>query len=101
MPERSCTINWRGLELKEEKLAEVGLGAGKVKSESLDEASELSEVSTNSSLTTAADAEVEIKGERKIVFSCKNWSDMLYNSLKHTKQDPVLVKYNAVFNIYS
>ena len=44
MAETSITISWRALGGREEMLTEVGTEAGNVKSESLDEASELSEV---------------------------------------------------------
>ena len=54
--------------LNEEKLLVVGAGAGKVKSESDDEASELSEVSICSSLTMGTEVEVEFD-ERKIIFN--------------------------------
>lgn len=86
-------MSWRALGLNEEKLAEVGAGAGKVKSESVDEASELSEVSNVSSLTIGIEVdEVDVDEERKIIFSCENCSDMQYNSLRHTRSDQVLVK---------
>lgn len=95
--ERSWTMSWRALGLNEEKLAEAGAGAGKVKSESVDEASELSEVSKVSSLTIGIEVEVEVDEERKIIFSCENCSDMQYNSLRHTRSDQVLVKQHAAF----
>lgn len=70
-------------------MSEEGDGAGKVKSESLDEASEFSELSARSSRTTGAEAivEADIEGDLKMDFSCENWSDIEYNNLEYTKQD--------------
>lgn len=85
MAETSLTVRWRALGGREEMLAEVRTGAGNVKSESLDEASELSEVSKELSRTMGWEVDVEFDGERKIFFSCENWSDIQNNSLGHRK----------------
>lgn len=60
-----------------------------MKSESLEEASEFSELSARSSRTTGAEAnvEVDIEEDLKMDFSCENWSDIEYNNLEYTKQD--------------
>ena len=59
-----------------------------MKSESVDEASEFSELSARSSRTTGTEAIVEdIDGDLKMDFSCENWSDIEYNNLEYTKQD--------------
>lgn len=88
-------MSWRALGLNEVKLAVVVAGAGKVKSESDDEASELSEVSNVSSLTMGIEVEVEVDEDRKIIFSCENCSDMQYNNLRHTRSYQVLIKQHA------
>lgn len=59
-----------------------------MKSESLDEASEFSELSARSSRTTGPEGNVEdIELDLKMDFSCENWSDIEYNNLEYTKQD--------------
>lgn len=70
-----------------EKLAEVGVGAGKVKSESVDEHSELLEMLSNHSCLTKGPAVVELDLDAvdKIVFSSETWFDMQYIILKHTR----------------
>lgn len=70
-------------------LAEVRFEAGNAKSESLDEASELSEVSKESSRTMGWEVDVEFDEVLKSVFSCENWSDMQNNSLRHGKTGSV------------
>lgn len=44
------------------------------------------------SLTLSPDVELELDEAHKIIFSSENWSDMLYNILRHTKSHLVLVK---------
>lgn len=76
--EMSWTISWRELGQGEEKLAEVEAGAGKVKSESEDEHSELLEMLSNPSCLTKGPEVVELDLEAvdKIVFSSETWFDM-------------------------
>lgn len=80
------------MEPGEEKLAEVETGAGKVKSESVDEHSELLEMlSTPSCLTKGPKAELDFDAVHNIVLSSETWFDMQYIILKHTKSYLVLV----------
>ena len=53
-------------------------GAGNVKSESVDEASEFSDLSARSSRTTGAEVTnvEDIEADLKKDFSCENWSDI-------------------------
>ena len=59
-----------------------------MKSESVDEASEFSELSARSSRTTGAEAATveDIEGDLRMDFNCENWSDIEYNNLEYTKQ---------------
>lgn len=92
--EISWTISWKELELVAEKVGEAGIGAGKVKLESEDEASELLEVnSICSSPSTGPEVEVCLDEVDKIIFSSETWLDMEYIILRHTKLDLVLVKW--------
>lgn len=92
--EISWTISWKELELVAEKVGEAGSGAGKVKSESEDEASELLEVnSICSSPSTGPEVEVCLDEVDNIIFSSETWLDMEYIILRHTKLDLVLVKW--------
>lgn len=78
--------------MNEEKFAGVVAGAGNVKSESVDEVSEEVEVASPG-LSLATNREDELKlDEDKIIFSSKNWSDMLYIILRHTRSYLVSVK---------
>ena len=60
-----------------------------MKSESVDEASEFSELSARSSRTTGAEAAIveDMEVDLRMDFSCENWSDIEYNNLGYTKQD--------------
>lgn len=86
-------MSWNEPELKEEKFAGVEVGAGNVKSESVDVVSEEAEVSSSrSSLAMNPEAELELAEAHKIIFSSENWPDMLYIILKHTRSHLVLVE---------
>lgn len=79
---------------REERLAELVAGAGKVKSESADEHSELLEMLSNPSCLTKGPevVELDLDAVDKIVFSSETWFDMQYIILTHTRLYLVLVK---------
>lgn len=91
--EISWTISWKELGLMAE-VGDVGIGAGKEKSESEDEASELLEMnSIRSSPSMGPEVEVCLDEVDKTIFSSETWFDMEYIILRHTKLDLVLVKW--------
>ena len=86
--------------MREEEPAEAGrAGMEKVKSEFVNEFSELLDVaSTSLTLTPGPDTELDFDAVCKIVFSSENWLDMQYIILRRTRSYLPLVSDSKRFH---